>query len=99
MNATRIPLFPLSMVLFPGQAASLHIFEPRYREMTRDCIASQSPFGIVFVEDDQLAQVGCSALIVKILKEYEDGRSDILAAGQNVFRLISTYEQKSYMEA
>ena len=47
MSPARIPLFPLDIVLFPGQAVPLHIFEPRYREMTRHCIETQSPFGIV----------------------------------------------------
>jgi ATP-dependent Lon protease len=97
--ATRIPLFPLDIVLFPGQAVPLHIFEPRYREMTRDCLDAQSPFGIVLLHDGKLAQTGCSAMIVKVLKEYEDGRSDILTAGQNAFRLIRTYNEKSYTEA
>ena len=99
MNTARIPLFPLDIVLFPGQAMPLHIFEPRYRQMTRECIDSQSPFGIVYVSGGNLAQTGCSAMIIKILKEYEDGRSDILTAGQNAFRLVATYGEKAYLEA
>ncbi len=99
MNPARIPLFPLDIVLFPGQAVPLHIFEPRYRQMTRHCIDTQSPFGIVNISGANLAQTGCSAIIVKILKEYEDGRSDILTAGQNAFRLIRTHEEKPYLEA
>jgi ATP-dependent Lon protease len=99
MNPARIPLFPLDIVLFPGQAMPLHIFEPRYRQMTRHCIDTQSPFGIVHVHGEKLAQTGCSAMIVKVLKEYEDGRSDILTAGQNAFRLVRTLNEKSYTEA
>jgi len=99
MNPARIPLFPLDVVLFPGQAMPLHIFEPRYREMTRHCVQTQTPFGILRVSGVNLAQTGCSALIVKVLKEYEDGRSDILTAGQSAFRLIRMHEEKSYMEA
>jgi len=99
MDSARISLFPLDIVLFPGQAIPLHIFEPRYRQMTRDCLDTQSPFGIVLAHDGKTAQTGCSAMIVKILKEYDDGRSDILTAGQNAFRLIRTHEQKPYMEA
>ncbi len=99
MNPARIPLFPLDIVLFPGQAVPLHIFEPRYRQMTRHCVDTQSPFGIVFMHERTLAQTGCSAMIVKILKEYEDGRSDILTAGQSAFRLIRTHDEKAYMEA
>jgi ATP-dependent Lon protease len=98
MSATRIPLFPLNVVLFPGQAVPLHIFELRYREMTRHCIDTQSCFGIVFVNDGKMARIGCSALIVKTLKEYEDGRSDILTVGQSAFHLIRTLEEKLYFE-
>ena len=99
MNSARIPLFPLDVVLFPGQAVPLHIFEPRYRQMTRHCIDTQSPFGIVFLQDGNVAQTGCSAMIVKVLKEYEDGSSDILTAGQSAFRLVHTYNEKPYLEA
>jgi ATP-dependent Lon protease len=99
MSVERIPLFPLGIVLFPGQAAPLHIFEPRYREMTRDCIESRSPFGIVLAHTETIARIGCSAMIVKTLREYEDGRSDILIAGQHAFRIVRTYEEKSYFEA
>ena len=99
MNPARIPLFPLDIVLFPGQAVPLHIFEPRYRQMTRHCIDTQSPFGIVYADKEKLAQTGCSAMIVKILKEYEDGRSDILTAGQSAFRLVHTYNERPYLEA
>jgi len=99
MSTARIPLFPLGMVLFPGQAVPLHIFEPRYREMTRHCIGTQSPFGLIYIHEEEIGRTGCSAMIVKVLKEYEDGRSDILTAGQQAFRLIQTHSEKPYLEA
>ena len=99
MTAARIPLFPLGIVLFPGQAVPLHIFEQRYRVMTRHCIETQSPFGIMFAQEENLAEIGCTALIIKTLKEYEDGRSDILTAGQSAFRLLRTHDEKAYTEA
>jgi ATP-dependent Lon protease len=99
MTPARIPLFPLDIVLFPGQAVPLHIFEPRYRQMTRHCIDTQSPFGIAYMRERTMAQTGCSAMIVKILKEYEDGRSDILTAGQSAFQLIRTHDEKPFLEA
>jgi ATP-dependent Lon protease len=98
MSFARIPLFPLDLVLFPGQAMPLHIFEPRYREMTRHCIATQSPFGIVLAREANIARTGCSAIIVKILKQYEDGRSDILTAGRHAFRVVGTHDEKPYLE-
>ena len=99
MTPPRISLFPLDLVLFPGHAVPLHIFEPRYRQMTRECIDAQTPFGVIYAHEGKLAQTGCSAMIVKVLKEYEDGRSDILAAGQNAFRLARTHDEKPYLEA
>ena len=99
MSSTRIPLFPLGLVLFPGQAIPLHIFEDRYRLMTRQCIEAQSPFGMVYVDAGNVAQTGCSALIVKTLKEYDDGRSEILTLGQKAFHLICTHDDQVYIEA
>ena len=98
MSTPRIPLFPLSIVLFPGQVLPLHIFESRYRLMTRHCIETESPFGIIYMHDGDIAETGCSAMIVKTLREYEDGRSDILTAGQQAFRLLRTYEEMPYLE-
>ncbi|MBZ5642953.1 MAG: LON peptidase substrate-binding domain-containing protein [Acidobacteriia bacterium] len=99
MSLDRIPLFPLDMVLFPGQAVPLHIFERRYRLMTRRCIDTQSAFGMILYHEGNLARTGCSAMIVKVLKEYEDGRSDILIAGQRAFHLIRTHDEQPYFEA
>jgi Lon protease-like protein len=48
---TRVPLFPLNLVLFPGQTVPLHIFEERYKEMLQRCLRNQEPFGIVLVKD------------------------------------------------
>jgi ATP-dependent Lon protease len=98
MISARIPLFPLDLVLFPGQALPLHIFEPRYQEMTRHCLETESPFGIVLAREASIARTGCSAVIVKILKQYEDGRSDILTAGQHTFHLVQTHDEKPYLE-
>ena len=99
MSVTRIPLFPLGLVLFPRQTVPLHIFEPRYRLMTRQCSETRSPFGIVYVQNGNVAQTGCSALIVKTLNTYEDGRSDILTLGQKAFHLLRTHNEKAYFEA
>lgn len=99
MNTDRIPLFPLELVLFPERALPLHIFEPRYRLMTRRCIETRSAFGVVLASSGGIARTGCTAKIVKVLKQYEDGRSDILTMGQKIFRLIRTYEEQPYTEA
>src|SRR5262249_5671423 len=87
-----IPLFPLELFLFPGIPLPLHIFEPRYKEMVGECLDKKAPFGIVRARDDQMAQVGCSAKIVDVLKRYDDGRLDIMTEGVRRFELEVVHE-------
>jgi len=87
MQQLTIPLFPLDLVLFPGVPLPLHIFEPRYREMTAECFAAGSPFGIVRAERDGLVVIGCTARIARVLHQYPDGRSDILTQGVERFEI------------
>jgi Lon protease-like protein len=63
-----LPLFPLELVLFPGTALPLHIFEPRYKEMIGECLERDAPFGIVRAIEDGIAQIGCSAEVVTVVK-------------------------------
>jgi hypothetical protein len=83
----KIPLFPLDLVLFPGAPLPLHIFEPRYRQMTAECVAANTPFGIVRARPEGLAVIGCTAQIVRVLHRYPDGRSDILTQGIERFEI------------
>jgi len=95
----RIPLFPLEVVLFPGMTLPLHIFEPRYKEMTRRCVDEHIQFGVVLAHSEGIASVGCTAEINRIVREYPDGRMDILATGRSVFAIQQVLEEKSYLEA
>jgi Lon protease-like protein len=95
----RIPIFPLQVVLFPGASLPLHIFEPRYKEMIRDCQASGTGFGVVHAERDQLAVTGCMASIVSTLQQYEDGRIDIMTCGTHRFHIVALDESASYLQA
>jgi ATP-dependent Lon protease len=88
MQPDRIPLFPLNVVLFPGEPLPLHIFEPRYRRMIRECLDAKSPFGMLLALKDGVARVGCSAEILEVTKRYEDGRVDILTVGRDRFRIV-----------
>lgn len=97
---SRIPLFPLNVVLYPEQALPLHIFEPRYRAMVEYCTETQEPFGVVLDrEEGDLAEVGCTARIRKLLQEYEDGRKDIMTVGEERFRIRTIYTDNDYLEA
>ena len=91
MQADRIPLFPLNVVLLPGEQLPLHIFEPRYRQMVRECLDEQSPFGMLLAMPNGVVRVGCSAEIIEVVKTYEDGRMDIITVGREPFRVLELY--------
>ena len=93
-----IPLFPLDVVLFPAMSLPLHIFEERYKLMTRLCLSRGLEFGMVLASSNSVATVGCSAEIVQKIKDYPDGRLDILVEGRSVFRLTEVLDQKEYYE-
>lgn len=96
---TRVPLFPLDVVLLPGGALPLHIFEPRYKKMIRLCIERSLEFGMILARDSRIASVGCTAAIVRQLKTYDDGRMDILTEGRAVFHMNELLDVKEYNEA
>ncbi|MBI3404666.1 MAG: LON peptidase substrate-binding domain-containing protein [Acidobacteria bacterium] len=99
MPITRIPLFPLEVVLLPEAVLPLHIFEPRYREMVRICMNESQEFGVVRQQDESVVSIGCTAEITQVLKRYDDGRLDILCVGRKPFRISSLVEEKVYQEA
>jgi Lon protease-like protein len=99
MGAERIPLFPLNVVLLPGAQLPLHIFEPRYREMVRDCLLSKSCFGMVLGTEDGVAGVGCTAEITEVVQRYEDGRLNILTIGRQPFRVVEFFNQQPLLRA
>ena len=88
MRANRIPLFPLNVVLFPGATLPLHIFEQRYKVMIGHCLGKNREFGIILVSERGVAALGCTAAITRKIKDYPDGRMDILTQGRAVFRAL-----------
>jgi Lon protease-like protein len=82
------PLFPLPIVALPTESVPLHIFEDRYRRMIEECLLAEREFGIVWLAEDELKQVGCACEIEEVLERMEDGRLNILARGTRPFRLI-----------
>jgi len=99
MADERIPLFPLEVVLLPESVLPLHIFEPRYKEMIRRCLNEPLEFGVVQQREEGIVAVGCTAEITQTMKEYEDGRFDLLTYGRRPFRVRAVIEEKSYFEA
>jgi Lon protease-like protein len=92
----RFPLFPLGLVLMPGEVVPLHIFETRYKLMIGECLEDESVFGIVWLADDGLRDVGCSARVTQLLERMEDGRMNILVQGESAFRLLRRIEDLPY---
>jgi ATP-dependent Lon protease len=94
-----LPLFPLDLVLYPNERLPLHIFEERYKDLTRYCLDHDVPFGVVRSEDDSLADVGTTARIDDVVNRYEDGRLDIAVHGEERFRILELRDEKSYYTA
>lgn len=94
-----LSLFPLELVLLPGTPLPLHIFEPRYKEMIRECLASDAPFGVVRAVEDGIADVGCTAEIITVTKEYPDGRMDLVCEGRRRFEVLEVNRDRSFLQA
>ena len=92
----RFPLFPLGLVLLPQELVPLHIFEDRYKLMISECLERDSEFGIVWLSDDGLRDIGCTARIERVLETFEDGRQNILAVGDKPFRLLRRIDDMPY---
>jgi Lon protease-like protein len=83
-----IPIFPLNVVVYPGEILNLHIFEPRYKELVKECFESKKAFGIPVVINGQVAEYGTLVTIKEIAKEYDNGEMDIITNGTVVFRIL-----------
>ncbi|MCX5971995.1 MAG: LON peptidase substrate-binding domain-containing protein [Chloroflexi bacterium] len=93
-----IPLFPLQLVLFPGVALPLHIFEPRYRLMVKRCLELNQAFGVIRSGNDGLSEIGTLAEIREATR-YIDGRWDIVALGTQRFRVTNFDRSAPYLQA
>jgi len=94
-----LPLFPLDLVLLPGVPLPLHIFEPRYKEMIGECLAQKRPFGVVRAREEGMAEVGCTAEILTVTKEYADGKMDIVTQGRERFEVMQINQERSFLQA
>lgn len=83
-----IPIFPLGIVVYPGEELNLHIFEPRYKQLIRECFDSKKPFGIPAVINEKISEMGTLVEIREISKEYDDGKMDIKTVGTEVFKIL-----------
>lgn len=85
---TELGIFPLGLVLLPGERLPLHIFEPRYKELISECLAEERPFGIVLSDDSGLHEIGTVASVIEVLERFDDGRLNIVVEGGDRFRVV-----------
>jgi uncharacterized protein len=88
-----IPIFPLGLVVFPGEQLNLHIFEPRYKQLINECHTGKKPFGIPAVINNQVVNIGTLVQVVEITQVYEDGKMDIKTQGLQVFDIIEVIKE------
>ncbi|QMU28389.1 LON peptidase substrate-binding domain-containing protein [Adhaeribacter radiodurans] len=91
--ANFLPLFPLNIVVYPGEKINLHIFEPRYKQLVEDCFAAGKPFGIPAFLKKGVSEIGTEVNVQSIDKTYPGGEMDIKCKGGNLFRIINFYRQ------
>ncbi|MDX2248572.1 MAG: LON peptidase substrate-binding domain-containing protein [Bacteroidia bacterium] len=90
---TRLfPMFPLNLVVFPGERLRLHIFEPRYRQLIGECLVEHKTFGIPTIIDKKLMGLGTEVKILSLDKKYGGGEMDISTEG------IRRLEVKNFFE-
>lgn len=90
------PLFPLGIVALPGEVVPLHVFEERYKAMMARCLEEPSEFGIVWLSDDGLREVGCACEITEVVDREEDGRMNVLTRGTRPFQILAREERLAY---
>jgi Lon protease-like protein len=103
MEENLLPLFPLEVVLLPEEPLPLHIFEDRYKTMIGECLQAraagkgQQEFGVVLLKGQTVSTVGCTARIINLTRQYEDGRMDILTVGKRRFEILLTNDERPYL--
>lgn len=83
-----IPMFPLNVVVLPGETYKLHIFEERYKQLIKDCLDNEAHFGIPFSVNGKIKSTGVEVSIKKVIKTYDNGEMDILIKGERVFNIV-----------
>ncbi len=95
--ASSFPLFPLQLVVLPSEVVPLHIFEERFKTMiTEYCLTHESEFGMIWLADDGLHDIGCACRIDRVLDRSEDGRINLLALGTRPLRVVERQRDLAY---
>jgi Lon protease-like protein len=95
----ELGLFPLGIVLLPGEQVPLHIFEPRYRELIGECIEEEQEFGLLYADEDGVRELGTRARVAAVLERFDDGRLNIVVTGGERFAVERLTQGRSFMTA
>jgi Lon protease-like protein len=92
----EIGLFPLNLVLLPGEQAPLHIFEPRYRELIGECMNEDREFGILLEDDEGMRHVGTRCGVIEVIDRFPDGRLNVVVEARDRFQLVEVTGGRSF---
>jgi len=88
-----IPIFPLGIVVYPGESLNLHIFEPRYKQLINECYTDKKSFGIPSVIGNRMQDYGTTVRITEITTVHDNGEIDIKTKGEKVFRVLEVIKE------
>ena len=88
-----IPIFPLGIVVYPGESLKLHIFEPRYKQLINECHKEKKLFGIPAIINNNLQDFGTLVKVLEIIKVHDNGEMDIKIKGEKVFRILEVIKE------
>jgi ATP-dependent Lon protease len=95
----EIGLFPLNLVLVPGEQAPLHIFEPRYRELIGECLDFGNDFGLLLEDDEGMREVGTRCKVVEVIDRFPDGRLNVVVEATERFQLLEVTDRRAFRTA
>jgi Lon protease-like protein len=95
----EIGLFPLNLVLVPGEQAPLHIFEPRYRELIGECLDFGNDFGLLLEDDEGMREVGTRCNVIEVIDRFPDGRLNVVVEATARFQLLEVTAGRSFRTA
>jgi Lon protease-like protein len=95
----EIGLFPLNLVLVPGEQAPLHIFEPRYRELISECLDFGNDFGLLLEDDEGMREVGTRCRVIEVIDRFPDGRLNVVVEATERFQLLEVTDRRAFRTA
>ncbi len=93
ISTSNIPMFPLGIVVLPGETRFLHIFEQRYKNLFEDLEKFNNKFGIPFVATGKLPGTGSYVKLEKVLAKYPNGEADIAVKGIDIFSIVNYFDE------